>query len=244
MKKFFALASVTALAGVVFAAGAAGCSSSSSGGSSSGDTDAGKDSGPSKTDGGKTDGGGGDDDGGGTGDCPAAYPGDPPWKSPAATQTVCDQSDIDFIKAEAQKQGETFQQLETALKARKAACGACVFTKEGDAAWGPIVYVGTQGGAFFNYGSCFARAPGGSEDCGKAVESFELCADSVCDKDACGSDNAVQACVKQVAADKNSCGKFNFTAACPNFTSLNNYCNTGLDVIAIMCGPGPLDGGG
>jgi hypothetical protein len=242
MKKLFALASVTALAGVVFASAAVGCSSSQpgsgstdDGGDGGGGKDAGKDVNNRET---------GDDTGEGGTDCPAAYPGDPPWKSPAQVQTVCDQSDIDFIKAEAQKQGETFQQLETALKARKAACATCVFTKEADAAWGPIVYVGTQGGAFFNYGSCFARAPGGSEDCGKAVESFELCADAVCDKDACGSDNAVQACVKQVAADKNSCGKFNFTAACPSFTALNNYCRTGLDVIAIMCGPGPLDGGG
>lgn len=241
MKKLFALASVTALAGVVFASAAVGCSSS--GGGTPSDTDGG-DSGPGKDAGKDVNKPDGDDDGPSGGDCPAAYPGDPPWKSPANVQTVCDQSDIDFIKTEAQKQGETFKQLNDALTARKAACASCVFTKEGDAAWGPIVYVGTQGGAFFNYGSCFARAPGGSEDCGKAVESFELCADAVCDKDACGSDNATSACVKQVAADKNSCGKFNFTAACPNFTSLNNYCNTGLDVIAIMCGPGPLDGGG
>lgn len=241
MKKFFALASVTALAGVVFAAGAAGCSSSSSGGG--GDTDAGKSD--AKPDAKPTgDGGGGDDDTDADTGCPAAYPGDPPWKTPAAADaTKCTQKDIDFISAQAQKQGETFKQLETDLTAQNAACAKCVFTKEDDAAWGPIVYVGDQGGAFFNFGGCFADATGGSEECGKAVESFELCADAVCPADACGSDNAVTQCIQKVASDKESCGKFNFQSACPNFQTLNAICGRGIDTIAVMCGPGPQDSG-
>src|SRR5262245_20038568 len=119
MKKFFALASVTALAGVVFAASAAGCSSSSSGTNSGTDTDAGKDSGGNnnKDSGGPGKEGGGDDDGGGGG-CPGPMPKeDPPWKTAQAPDTSkCNGDDIKFIQDEVKNTKDlTFKQLETKL---------------------------------------------------------------------------------------------------------------------------------
>lgn len=127
------------------------------------------------------------------------------------------------------------------MKARNLACSSCIFTKETDATWGPIVYVGTQGGAFFNYGSCFVRAPGGSVACGQNLEKAELCLDEVCNIDDCGSQNAVTTCSQQSMANTASCGKYDFLNACggqTNFQNLNNKCGTAIDVVKVMCAGG------
>ena len=240
MKKFFALASVTAVAGIVVAASAAGCSSSSTttetgeGGTDAGKTDAKVNPG---TDGGGEDGGGGE--------CPGAFPGDNEYKTPAqADITKCDATDIKFMEDEIAAGRSKFVELEAAMKARKAACAACIFTKEGDSAWGPIVYVGTSGGALQYYGACFARAPGGSEACGTAVQATFDCLDAVCAEDACGGESAVSACTKAALADKTSCGKYDLGTKCPNLQSLFDYCEKFTGVISVMCGPGPVAGDG
>lgn len=241
MKKFFALASVTAVAGIVVAASAAGCSSSTTtteqdGG---GGTDAKADGkGPVGTD------GGGEDAEPG-GECPAAFPGDNEYKTAAqADITKCDATDIKFLEDEIAAGRSKFVELETSMKARKAACAACIFTKEADSVWGPIVYVGTSGGALQYYGACFARAPGGSDACGTAVQATFDCLDAVCAEDACGGESAVSACTKAALADKTSCGKYNLQTACPNLTALFDYCEQFTGVISVMCGPGPVAGDG
>lgn len=236
MKKFFALASVTAVAGIVVAASAAGCSSSS--------TTTTNDEGGAKTDA-KTEGGtvkdGDTDPDTGAGECPGAFPGDNEYKTAAAADiTKCDATDIKFMEDEIAAGRSKFVELETSMKARKAACAACIFTKEADSVWGPIVYVGTSGGALQYYGACFARAPGGSDACGKAVQATFDCLDAVCDDQACGGESAVSACTKAALADKTSCGKYNLGTACPNLQSLFDYCEKFTGVISVMCGPGPV----
>ena len=240
MKKFFALASVTAVAGIVVASAAAGCSSSSTTtvDDAGGGTDAKTDSkgGPVES---------GPDPETGAGECPGAFPGDNEYKTAAqADITKCDATDIKFLEDEIAAGRSKFVELEASMKARKAACAACIFTKEADSVWGPIVYVGTSGGALQYYGACFARAPGGSDACGIAVQSTFDCLDAVCAEDACGGESAVSACTKAALADKTSCGKYNLGTACPNLQSLFDYCEQFTGVISVMCGPGPVAGEG
>lgn len=257
MKKFFAVASVTAIAGVVMAGSAVGCSSSSTtttgdeAGSSSGKeggTSSGKEGGTSSSSG--TSGSSGDTEGGTGEDCPAAFPGDDQFDYKTANVAAtganakCDQTDLDFFNAEIKAGRSKFTELEASMKARKAACAQCIFTREGDTAWGPIVCTGTGEctSALQYYGACFARAPGGSDACGKSAQSTFDCIDAVCDSTKCGSDAATTACVQAVLKDKTSCGKFDINTACPTLQTLLKTCgaDTGgqfTQVIQVMCGP-------
>lgn len=236
LKKLIALASITALSGVV---AAAGCSSSSNGGDGTADSGA-KDSG---TDTGKRDSAPPvDDQDAEPSTCPLPFPGVTEVKAAAAPKQVCTSIEKfidDYIKANAQA---TFKDLEAAIKASAptggAACSACVFTKDADASWGPIVFVGDQGGAFFNYGHCFATATGGTAACGKSIQQFEFCADEVCspDPEGCGSQTAADNCVRKISNDKNSCGQIPIATDCGQaLTPLSNLCKTALNVISNAC---------
>lgn len=144
-----------------------------------------------------------------------------------------------FFDQQAQVPNQTFTALETAMKGQSAACAACIFGHDTDPAWRPIVYVGAGGGAFFNYGACFARAAGGSNACGAALERTELCLDAVCSVDDCGSDAAAKTCAQGAAANPASCGKYDPPTACggaANLQALDAKCATALDAIKVMCG--------
>lgn len=242
LKKLFALASLTALTGVFASVAASGCTSETT----VTETDSGA------TDSGRTDGGGKKDadpveEDSGPATCPNPAPAqDPPWKPAADINPVCTQADLTLINTKAQQQGTTFKSLETDLAAQNAACATCVFTKENDAAWGPIVYAGdgSSGGAFFNYGSCFSKAPGGSDDCGKAIQQSEFCLDAVCTEEECGSENALTACIQSSLQDTASCGKYPVQTACgQSLQALSQTCRTGLDVIRVMCSNIAADAG-
>lgn len=250
LKKLIALASLTALTGLGTAVMVAGCTTETTedDGGDSGATDGST----TKRDG-STTGDGGDTE---TNICPSPAPTeDPPYKSAAARQEVCDPGIGDFIDNYIKANSSaTFKDLEAAIAADSTqggqACASCVFTIENDAAWGPIVYAGdgSSGGAFFNYGSCFEKAPGGSAACGKAVQSAEFCLDQVCSDEDCGSENAKTACIQTSLGDTSTgCGRFDVQGDCGSgLTALNNSCKTGLDVIKIMCakpGSGANDGG-
>ena len=210
-------------------------SGGSSGGSSSGSSGGGSSSGGSSS-GGSSSGG---SSSGSSGTCPGPTPAsDPPWKSPRPVATACTAGDIAFIDQSAQQAGTTFATLQAGLTAQNAACAACVFSNETDAAWGPIVYAaGGGGGAFFNYGACFARAPGGSDACGKAIPQSEFCLDEVCSAEDCGSESATNACIQTSLQSAASCGKYDVNTACgAALQPLSQTCQSGIEVIRVMCG--------
>lgn len=170
--------------------------------------------------------------------CPEADPGPLPYRNARTPAAVCTAADITFVETEINKPNTTFLSLQASLNARSAACGACVFSAEADPSWGPFVFVGDEGGAFVNYGSCFEKAPGGTAVCGQSIEKFDLCAQIRCPVDAasCVDSNAANACVNSVAGDPASCGQYNIGSDCPNYDQLAASCGTGLDVIRVMCG--------
>ncbi len=211
-------------------------SSSSSSSGSSGTPDAGSSSGSS----GMPDAGSSSGSSGGNPLCPSPAPAtDAPFKPAAAQQTVCNAADLTFISQQAMNPNLTFAQLETALKARNAACGACVFTKETDASWGPLVYVGNAGDGFVNWSACLTYAAGGSAACGAKLHQAESCFAEVCSVDACGSEAAADACVQTAFQNQAGCGRYDYVTACggeANLDTLFNVCGTYLDVIAKSCG--------
>jgi len=148
----------------------------------------------------------------------------------------CTASDIAFIQAQTSNPSLTVDQLETALKARSAACSACVFTNDTDARFGPVVYTKGRTDAFVNTGACFATTPGGSDTCGRALQQTELCLRAVCDVTTCGGKTAADACVKKVIQDKSTCGKYELAAQCPNLQTLASSCETVVDIIRAACG--------
>lgn len=158
------------------------------------------------------------------------------YKDPNASAKSCTAADLQAVEAEIAKGNSKFVDLETFMKARNVTCASCMFTKEADATWGPLVYVGNAGGALQYYGACFARAPGGSVACGKAVQATFDCLDAVCDETACGGQAQVSACTKTALADPSSCGKFNLGASCPNLDQLFNSCEKFTGVLEVMCG--------
>ena len=174
--------------------------------------------------------------------CPEADPGPLPYKNAKTPTSACTPADITFIQTEANKAGTTFQSLEASLTAKNAACSTCVFSKEADAAWGPLVYVGTEGGAFVNYGSCYEKAAGGNPACGQSITKFDLCTAVRCPVNAasCQDQAAANTCVQSVAGNASSCGQYNFVDDCPNLTQLDQSCGNLLSVITVMCGaPAP-----
>lgn len=238
LKKLIALAGITALSGLGSAVMVSGCTTEEvvpADGDSGTATDAGRrDATPAG-------------DGGATAEiCPSPAPTeDPPYKAAQNRQTTCKANIGAYIEAYIDANASaTFKDLENAIAADTAntggaPCATCIFTTEDGASWGPIVYAGdgSSGGAFFNYGSCFEKAPGGSAACGKAIQSSEFCIDSVCSDEDCGSENAKTQCVQTTLADtETGCGRFDVQGGCGSaIQSLNTLCGSGIDVIKVMC---------
>lgn len=166
-----------------------------------------------------------------------------------AAVKACTPADLAVVNAELGKQGATFATLETAVKAQSATCAACIFSKDSDTNWGPIVS-GNQGSAW-NGEACYQNAPGGSAGCEAAVLNSQACSGWYCFQDPgyCTTEAAAKACAVQVSTDPATCGNFNVTKACggdANLAAIENACKTGAELIALSCGAGattPTDGG-
>jgi hypothetical protein len=165
------------------------------------------------------------------------------WMPPPPVQDVCNQANIDALKAafNASTTGVKYTDIKTALGTD---CSACVFSPLAEADGGATpnwsIFVETNGGAIDNReGSCFARLS--DTNCGKNRYLFEACLRAACTSADCGSDSAVTACKK--AVQNGACKDITtaYVAACPNETALLDQCNT-YSSIAYGCSGG-LDGG-
>jgi hypothetical protein len=167
------------------------------------------------------------------------------WKPPPAAQTVCSAGDITAFEASF-KSATSYSDL---IKGLPTACGSCILGKEADATWNFVVTDDRGELRFLNYGACYARAAGGSDACGKAVQYDKLCISASCsdcpsasESTACLSDTATEtACSANFAADiKTDCG-----ADQAKLESLADACRTPSNAAAILCGNGNVtDGGG
>lgn len=200
VKKLFALASMTALTGVVVSASSVGCSSTTVNASDDGGGGT-TDSGPVADSGVKKDGSVTTDSGPGT--CP--------------TTDAIDATQYGYKNANIQP-GKCTNDMITALvtfvdnnKSAKYAdvkaavtdadCRACIFQADG-ATWGPLVENAKGELILINTGGCIEAASGKSE-CGKSYHQFEQCLDEACTDCPDGDQTALQNCFK--AAAKGAC---------------------------------------
>jgi hypothetical protein len=165
------------------------------------------------------------------------------WQPPAAVQNVCDQGDVDALKAafKASTTGSVkFTDIKTALGAE---CSACVFSPLAtDAGATPnwSVFVETGTGALDNRtASCFARLK--DETCGRTRSQFEFCLRKACPATDCPTPAEVTKCKQDV--QNGACKDITdaYVAACPEESDLLDAC-TVYTSITLSCSGG-ADGG-
>ena len=245
----FRFVGLVAVLAVAFVAAPA-CSSSSSD-----DTATGGDAG-SGSDARRADSGGpiGDDASAGDApaDCPAAAPtkadidlpdGAPDWNPPLPVQrTACSPADITAFQNNFTG-SSTFDDL---VKGLPTACAQCILSRQSDANWQFIVTDSTGTKGFFNFGACYALAPHGSNECGKAVQYEQFCLNVSCH--ACPTaqfEDCTHAKATETACQA-SFGQDVTTACAPNATvaqELDRACGSAANAVAVLCGNGLPDGG-
>lgn len=175
-------------------------------------------------------------DGPNSGDCPGPFtetPAIPPFSPAAAT---CTEADLSTLASLAPTGKGSWAPAEAAVRAKNDACASCLFGKWSDAEWRAIVYVGSQGQAFVDYGACFARSPGGSDACGAAVERQRLCVVQVCNLGTCASEEALAKCVALMTGPKGHCFGDAVGSACgAAYADLDARCATPIDVARALC---------
>jgi len=202
VKKLFALASMTALTGVVAAASAAGCSTTVTdvGGTDGGgtpETSTGTDSGPKKDSGPVVE----EDTGPGTCPTPDAIDATQlPWKSPTRAPGSCTQAELDAFVAKF----DTDQDLAAAKASiTNTACRDCIFAKDG-ATWAPLVENASGQVAVLNVGGCIAIASN-KDACGKAYQQWVDCRFEACGECPDGDSNAFQKCLSAASKKGAAC---------------------------------------
>jgi hypothetical protein len=238
VKKLFALASVTALTGLMAAVAASGCSSSTVVDTTP-TTEAGPDVKTTPKDATvEPD----DAEPPGPGTCPTTTPVTAAdigltWVAPGPPQDVCSQQNLDDLKAlfDAGKGSAKYTDIEKTLGTT---CAPCVFTASKGARWGLIIKDGANIVADNSSGSCFGQLS--TAECGKATFELDACTDIACPQTDCGTDT--QACATK--AGKGACKSFvtAFQTACPDAQTLIDNCTNFVRIIEVSCGGGP-DGG-
>jgi hypothetical protein len=186
--------------------------------------------------------------------CPAPSPADAAeWIPPSdGGAGPCDTAALDLLGALFRADpAPSFAVIEAAVRgaadasAASAACAACVFTRAGDATWGPVVWVDVDAGtAFVNYGACYAHAPGGSDACGRAVHQQTRCLEEVCSLDGCRPEG-LRLCAQQALQERDGCGRFDVATACDQgIAQLAVVCRNPVDVVTRLCAQTAASDGG
>lgn len=116
------------------------------------------------------------------------------WKPPPPVAAACTDDDFSNLAQIATKDGFTL--TESLVRARNAACANCIFTRDTDLLWGPVVLSGTAGNGAINPYACHTRAQGGSEACGRGKSQWTSCYMSMCSPETCGGGTALAACIQ------------------------------------------------
>jgi hypothetical protein len=238
-KKVFAVASVTALTGLVVTATGSGCTTSQGG------PDPPADSGTPDATGKVVHETSDAADPPDPGVCPSSdlltAPPDFVWNPPAPSATACTQTDIEALRDLLAKGGESvITDIQTALSTT---CGACAFTPETAANWGLFLTgaVGTVIGTNTD-SACLALTDSGGAACGKASSILAACLDTACE----GCDPTAAATVSdcRLAAAQVACSTItqDYIAACPDLQSDLAACTGVVAALAVVCGGG-ADGG-
>lgn len=246
-KKMFALASVTALAGLVATVAVSGCSSTTSGGDESDAATT-----PDATKKPPIEAGPTDDDAG-PGTCPTTDTIDvttAPYESPVVVANACTEADVAaLVKVVDDKQDAvTDADLLAAIPA--GACHDCVFAKDDGTHWGPLATDSTGAKVtLINTPSCIGIVSG-SEACGKAWTQFSECLDAACQDCPTGDQAGLSAC--HTAAGQGACngGVAAVQTNCPDLQANGEVCDKlstkyafEVPVRAQCIGLTPVDGG-
>lgn len=203
VKKLFALASVTALTGLIGTAAVAGCSSTTNPDTATNDgggIDAsGKDAAPKP----KSD-AGDEIDAATPNTCPSKDPIDAtqlPWKSPTKRIGACGDKDlkdlVDYVANNSMAQYADWKK-----SVANAACSACIFGKETDATWMPLLENAKGQLVGLNVGGCIAIASG-NDKCGQSYQNWFDCRFQACTDCPTSDTAALQKCLS--AASKSAC---------------------------------------
>lgn len=234
-RNLFALACLTALAGLISAVGTVGCSSdtTSVGSTPSAGSDAGSKGGPS--------GSGSEDD-----SCARKAAVDVsglPFKPPRVVPGACTDEDRAFFSASVGLNA-SISLVEQLMKQRNPECAACIFGTDGDT-WAPIVAMGSDE-YVQNVGGCFAVVSG-KTSCGKAFHAVNTCVETACG--AC-SDSEIQACTSEARDEGGACNEASneYLVECgPDPAAIASTCLIGTYAVdgAILhqCGGAKADGG-
>ena len=215
VKKLFALASVTALTGLIATSGVAGCSSTTvqatDGDAATAVVDSGKVT--PKKDATTPD----DDSGGGpaTGTCPSLAAIDAtalPWAPPAQAIGACTEKALtDLVTYIEANSGAKYADWKKTVT--PAACNACVFGKETEKTWKPLLEDASGQLVGLNVGGCIAIASK-NEKCGQSYQNWFDCRFQACTDCPNGDTAALQKCL--AAASKGACK--------PAFTAVGTVC--------------------
>lgn len=243
-KKLFALASVSAIAGLMTTVAASGCSSTTTEtGSSSGSTDAAASKDATTKDRTTIP---GDEEA--VSDCPQNVPlteadldKEIGFKPAKANPGACSATDITTLETNFKDTGiKTYFDLGKNLPDD---CFNCVFAKDTDANWGPIVGTAENNGetGFVNFGACFSYVE--DEACGKALQFEQFCYNIACNECTTTSTER-QKCVEK-AGSSGMCTDFGDTTAkaCPNIQTSAKKCNSIIDAAKTLCGAASADAG-
>ncbi len=240
VRKLMALSALTFVTGIVTTLTAGGCSNEEGGGGG-GAADAQPDVKPDVT---KPDAGPDDDED--AGQCPQDVPlteadleKEIGWKPAKAAPGACTQADLTKLEANFKDTNiQTYFDLGNGVGDD---CKACVFAKDTDPSWGPIVGTAADNGktGFINFGACFGSIEG--DACGKALQYEQFCYNVACNECTTTSTERTK-CVQ--AAGEGMCKAFGDTTgtACPKIQDTAKSCNTIFDAVKTLCGS-PGDGG-
>jgi hypothetical protein len=240
-RTFFALASVTALTGLVVAA----CTSvnnplepfSDGGGVGRGDAavDAAKrlDAGPVEET--------------GTGVCPSNT--EPitakdidnqlTWLAPAPFQNACTHKNLVDLEAfyKTVPPGSVVRAAEI-NKVLGATCAACAISPIDGPTWQVFADDSKSGYAFDNHvGSCFAQLE--NADCGRKSFQWSACLDAMCPFSECGGEKEIVACKEKVR--KQQCKEVTeaYVIACPRAATQLPVCSDRFTSLTVSCAGGP-----
>ncbi len=237
--KLFALASVSALTGLLAATGAAGCTTETNETTpkeDAGTSDANKPPVLASDDGGDQ----------------LCYKDDPydattiPYEKARVLLGSCGANlpnVLDLLFANSQL---TADELHDGLADQiSQACADCAVAADGGDSWAPVVWDGVQ--LIQNLGGCL-EVVSGSEDCGRAYTQWNGCLDTVCGK--CSTQTEATACLQNAQSTACSDATQALTTACGN--NVNSYINAcfppgkpGLyQAIIKLCGGTPASDAG
>ena len=157
------------------------------------------------------------------------------WKSGAPAQGACTPDDLQQIETNFKDTGiRTYFDLGKEISDP---CFACVFSKDTDAKWGPIVGTAENDGetGFVNYGACFGAIEG--DACGKAIQYESFCQNVACNE--CTTTSSERAkCIAQAESGGGMCESFvsTKTKSCPSWTLNVKSCGEIQTAIKTLCG--------